>query len=81
MAPSPVRAPSQSPFDPGRRPSLGVALLVVLILVGTALAVWFYLRGPVVQTEPRPSHLERDSRLDGNGLTREDRPGLARRGG
>ncbi|MCK6446592.1 MAG: hypothetical protein L6Q99_09395 [Planctomycetes bacterium] len=80
MAPSPVRSPSPSPFDPSRRPSLGVGLVVVLILVGTALAVWFYLRGPVVQAEPRTPQLEHDSRLDGNGLTREDGPGVARRG-
>lgn len=84
MVPSQARPSSASSPDSASGsslwPPLGAAALVLLILVGTALAVWFYLRGPVVQSEPRPQHQERDSRLDGNGLTREDGAGLARRG-
>ncbi|MCC6407126.1 MAG: hypothetical protein IT453_08165 [Planctomycetes bacterium] len=64
------------------RPSLGIAALVLLIVLGTGLALWFYLRGPVESRGERaPQRLEDDAALDGHGLTRHSGDGVARSGG
>ena len=66
---------------PSPRPSLGVALLVVSIFVGTALALWFYLSEPTPRAERDVPAVESEAVLDGATLSRGAGPALARSGG
>jgi hypothetical protein len=61
--------------------SVGLTTLVVAIVLGTALALWFYVREPEPRAAPRASEPERDASLDGAGLTQRVGPELARAGG
>ncbi|MBI5432265.1 MAG: hypothetical protein HZA52_05485 [Planctomycetes bacterium] len=64
------------------RPPLGVTALVLVIVLGTALALWFYVRGPVESRgEPASPRLEDDAALGGHDLTRRSGAGVARSGG
>jgi hypothetical protein len=59
-----------------------VPALVCLIVVGVALALWFYLRGPAAEPKPRPSPaLDHDAAIERDTLSVEARGRVARSGG